>query len=370
MPWKLKPPREGKSPYYTVRGKYCGIRIDRSTGTSEGRAAKRIFEKWKRLAEEGKYSVQPPASEPSFVNAATAYLKADGDGTYLDPILVAWKARMLADIDQAAIDTLAFELYPLATPQTRNRQVHTPISAVLKHVGIEKKIRRPKGWRGKKSTSWLEPDQAFALLEGADREDLEFGLLCRFILYGGGLRLGEALSRRLEHLKLDRAFCYLEDSKNGEPRGVHLPPYLVQAFLDQPARRITPRLRGPRGVFLHGKPLEDEGIPFLDRDPKRKLFRFHNGGALRALLAGAMRRAGLSFPRRQGGFHLLCHTYGTWMHSYGGLDHYDLTDTGRWIDPASTARYVHTVASAAAKKADLLPTPKRGEVVEISERTG
>jgi hypothetical protein len=35
-----------------------------------------------------------------------------------------------------------------------------------------------------------------------------------------------------------------------------------------------------------------------------------------------MKRAGLKFPRRQGGFHLFCHTYGTWMTRYGGLDTY------------------------------------------------
>jgi hypothetical protein len=40
---------------------------------------------------------------------------------------------------------------------------------------------------------------------------------------------------------------------------------------------------------------------------------------------------GLVFPRRQGGFHLFCHTYGTWMHRYGGLDSFGLarTDLGK-----------------------------------------
>ena len=73
------------------------------------------------------------------------------------------------------------------------------------------------------------------------------------------------------------------------------------------------------------------------------------------MLALAIRRAGLSFPRRQGAFHLFCHTYGTWMHNYAGLDTYGLTRTGRWKDPDSADRYNHTMASPEARLADMLP---------------
>jgi hypothetical protein len=63
------------------------------------------------------------------------------------------------------------------------------------------------------------------------------------------------------------------------------------------------------------------------RPQNAKLFRFHAGGRLRAMLALALKRAGLSFPKRQGGFHLFCHTYGT-CH-YGGLDTFGLVRTNR-----------------------------------------
>jgi hypothetical protein len=42
------------------------------------------------------------------------------------------------------------------TASTKNRQVYTPVSAILKHIGIEKKIKRPTGWRGNKRTFWLK----------------------------------------------------------------------------------------------------------------------------------------------------------------------------------------------------------------------
>jgi hypothetical protein len=62
------------------------------------------------------------------------------------------------EIDQIAIDNAASELYPAAPATTTNRQFYTPVSAVLKRAGIEREVKRPKGWRGSKATSWLEPD--------------------------------------------------------------------------------------------------------------------------------------------------------------------------------------------------------------------
>lgn len=78
---------------------------------------------------------------------------------------------------------------------------------------------------------------------------------------------------------------------------------------------------------------------FLDRAPDEKLFRFHIGGRLRNMLALAMKRAGLKFQPRQGGFHLFCHTYGTWMTRYGDLDTYGLVRTQRWKDPVAGSKH-------------------------------
>ena len=90
----------------------------------------------------------------------------------------------------------------------------------------------------------------------------------------------------------------------------------------QPPRRGRPRKAAGETLAngVAGRSQRDAGVSFLERGPDEKLFRFHIGGRLRKLLAQAMKRAGLKFPRRQGGFHLFCHTYGTWMTRYGGLD--------------------------------------------------
>ena len=72
------------------------------------------------------------------------------------------------------------------------RFTYTPISAVLKRAGVERQVKRPKGWRGSKATSWLEPAAAFAVVDEAYRIDPEFGLLCLNFLYTG-MRLSEPL---------------------------------------------------------------------------------------------------------------------------------------------------------------------------------
>ena len=57
------------------------------------------------------------------------------------------------------------------------------MSAILKHAGIDFKIRRPKGSRGRELTGWLWPEEAERLLTAAFKSDAEFGLLCMFLLY-------------------------------------------------------------------------------------------------------------------------------------------------------------------------------------------
>lgn len=378
MPWKLVPPhtrKDGKEiRFYYIRGKYLGIRLDDSTGATEEKAAKTIFTTWKRQAERGEFRRKPVVEESprTFVSAALAYINAGGDGYYLDPIIQKWRDKPVEAIDQIAIDTLAEELYPGYPASTKNRQFYTPVSAVLKHVGVERKIKRPKGWRGKKSQSWLEFDGPVQkVIEAAYQIEYEFGLLCHHLAYTGQ-RIGEVLSLTLRQLWLPRSFLYLGDSKNGDPRGIHLPPHLVEAYRAAPprsARNLSVKGRRWR-KGEGGRSPADAGTPFLKRDPDAKLFRFHYGSALRKKLARAIEMAGYRFPKREGGLHLFCHTYGTGMSVYGKLDGEGLTRTGRWKSVQSTGRYRHSRASEEAKRADLLPAPKRGQVVDIKSKAG
>jgi integrase len=371
MPIKLIPPRKGKTPNYALRGTYLRVYVDRTAGTPDKQLAAQALKDVKRSIERGEYSKPQPVAAPkaaTFADAALAYLRAGGEPNYIGDIIEltgehAIRDKPLTEIDQIAIDNAVTAIYPTAPATTRNRQGYTPISAVLKHAGIERKIKRPKGWRGSKATSWLEPEQAFPLIDASYEIDPEFGLFCLTLLYTG-MRLSDPIEAKLRDLKLGQALLYVPDTKNGEPRPVHLPPVVVDAFRAQPPRTARPRKATgePLANGAAGRSRRDAGLPFLERGPDEKLFRFHISGHLRNMLALAMKRAGLTFPRRQGGFHLFCHTYGTWMTRYGELDTFGLLRTGRWKDADSADRYNHTIASREARRADLMPVKNPGKI--------
>lgn len=354
MPLKLRPPRKGKSPNYSIRGTHLGVYVDRTTGTPVEATAKQILASIKRDIERGRTAepVDPgKPQEPVFEEAALAYIKGGGDGQYLgkwDPAAKAWVGGLiphflgtgLSKIDQQAIDQCAVKLYPQASAMTRNRHVYTPVSAVLKHAGIDFKIKRPKGWRGKSRVDWLQPDQVFRMIDKARAIDAEFAGLLTFLCYTG-CRLNEALGLTCDRLIISEAFAYLPQTKNDDPRGVHLPPVLVAELANH-----------PRG---------------LDRG-KQKLFRFRKCGRLYTLMRKVKEATGPDVEFAT--FHTFCHTWATWMRRYGGLDTRGLVGTGRWRDQKSAARYEHVVASEESKRADLLPTPRQPRKARNVENPG
>lgn len=334
MPLKLIPPRN--SPYWSIRGTHLGVYIDKSTRLSERRAAARVLAKWRSEIESGQLT---KAGEPTFSEAALAYMENGGDRRFVGPLLLHFKDLPLWKMTQSAIDAAALAIYPKATPSTRNRQLYTPISAIMKHVGVDRHVRRPKGAGGSRRLEWLSPTQAFALFAAADAGDAEFGILVRLLLYTG-LRLGEALAIHTDRIDLSGAFAYIPTTKTAEPRGVHLPPVVVAALANH-----------PRGLDRPGR-----------------AFRFTKGSRLYALLNAALEASGVVLAHGTA-FHVLRHSYASWMRRFGGLDLQGLVGTGAWADPASAARYAHVIASEEAKRADLLPT-ENGEILGESGNPG
>lgn len=345
MPLKLKPPRHGKTPNWSIRGTYLGVRVDESTGTANEALAKQILAAKRREIERSVTAPPVAKSEhtgPTFVEAAVAYMEGGGDGKYLGKwdddarlwvggVLTRLGDHLLSEITQQEIDKAAVGLYPTGSAATRNRHVYTPVSAVLKHAGMDFKIKRPKGWRGQARVDWLQPEQAFRLLKAAGQKDPEFGVFLTFLLYTG-CRLNEALSLTCDKLLLNEAFAYFPKTKNDDPRGVHLPPILVAALANH-----------PRG---------------LDR-ANQKVFRFRKCGRLYTFMGDVKKAAGPDVEFAT--FHTFCHTWATWMRRYGKLDTRGLVGTGRWRDQKSASRYEHVVASEESTRADLLPVPQRSK---------
>lgn len=323
MPLKLIPPRKGKTPYWSVRGTYLGVYVNRSTKAGKRALAAQILKRIEREIERGEFA-QP--GEPTFASAAAAYMKAGGERTYLKKLLEHFGDIQLSRIDQAAIDAAAATLYPGAGPATRNRSVYTPISAVLRQSGCRLDLRRPKGSGGNKQTAWLWPEEAHRLFEEAEKLDARFGALLIVLCYTG-LRLSEALGLTWDRVRLADGYAYVPKTKNDEPRAVFLPPVAVAALAN------------------------------LDQGSARP-FTFAKGGHIYHLLKAAAARAGVDLPERSA-FHILRHTYATWMRRYAGADAQSLIATGAWKDRKSVERYAHTVITEEAQRAAMLPTPKR-----------
>lgn len=336
MPLKLVPPRAGKTPFWYVRGTYLSVAVDRSTKASERRVAAKILAQIKDDIERGHFA--RPA-EPTFLSAAVAYMKAGREKRFVQPLLDHFKERALSSIDQGAIDEAAVTLYPTATPATRNRQVYSVVSAILKHAGIDHKLKRPKGARGVQKTDWLWPEQAFRLFKAADSIDPEFGLFLRVLCYTG-MRLSEALSLRCDDVRLSERFAFVADTKNGQPRPVFLPPELVVRLGAHP-RGCS---RGSARLFRFTK---SGRLYTLLRLSRERMDRRESAAAADGHLA-ASDGSSLSF-------HTFRHTWATWMRRYAGLDTRGLVGTGAWRDRTSAARYEHVVVSEEAMKASLLP---------------
>src|SRR6185369_7314902 len=280
MPLKLKPPR--KSPYWSVKGSYLGIHIDRSTKTSKRAVAAKVLKQIEREIERGEFAEK---GEPTFASAAKAYMMAGGERTYLSKLLEHFGDTPLKKIDQAEIDAGAAKLYPSATAATRNRQVYTPISAIMRYAGHRLDLRRPLGAAGSKSTAWLWPEQAFRLFDEAEKIDKRFAALIITLCYTG-MRLSEALNLTWNDVRLPDGFAYLPNTKNDEARAVFLPPVAVAAM-------------GNLAGGVSGR-----------------VFGFAKSGHLYSILKMAAAKADVELPERSA-FHIFRHSYATWMRRFG-----------------------------------------------------
>jgi integrase len=337
------PQWRSKSRSAGIRGTYLNISVDKSSGTDKRSVAKAILKRIEGEIERGEYQqlkVQRQRAPATFLTAAIAYLESGHRTRYVANLMKYFRETPLSEIDQAAVDNAAVALHPNAGPGTRNAAVYTPVSAILRHSGTEIKLKRPKGAKGRVVTDWLSREDAFAIIQAADKIGGEFGALLRVLLYTG-IRLGEALALRWDDVQLDEGLVWVRRERDGVASDVRLRSDLVSA------------LRALR-------PSEAQG----------RVFRFHQGGHLKHLLTRA-KLAALDLPcpaRRPTGwrpptnrlewvnFHSFRHTWATWMRRYGGADTKGLVATKNWRDERSAARYAHAVAGEEWDRVERLPT--------------
>lgn len=331
MPFRLVAPKAGRWAHWRVRGTENGVYVDRSTKVSGRKDAERILREWRAEAQK-QAATGSSRRSPTFAEAALSYMEAGGERRFLASLLKHFGNARLAEIGQEQIDGAARVLYPNASSATRNRQVYSPMSAIMKRAGVQRAVKRPKGAQGTPRLAWLRPEQAMRLLEAAEAVDARFGALCTFLLYTG-CRLSEALRLKWEDVHLEEGFAYVGRTKNGDPRPVHLP--------DDPVLRVLCSLL-PDG---------------------RTVFGLSKCGRLYSMLERASIQSNVQIPERVA-FHIFRHSFGAWMRRYAGLDTTGLVATGAWRSRQAAAVYEHAVTTEEARKADMLPT--RAKIVRDS----
>src|SRR5215467_679027 len=180
MPLKLKEPREGKSPNYSIRGTYLGIYVDKSCGTDKRSVARDQLKRLEQAIERGEYPPREAPTrreQPTFLGAAVAYMEAGHSPRFVSALIKHFGEKPLPEIDQSAVDEAARAIHPNAGPATRNRQVYTPISAILHHAKVKIELDRPKGGKGRIVTDWLIPNDAHGIVAAAETFDPEYATL-------------------------------------------------------------------------------------------------------------------------------------------------------------------------------------------------
>lgn len=333
MPLKLHLDKN-RSPNYRIRGVFNGIRIDKSSGTSDIDAARKALTKIEMQIECGAF--REKARIVTFAQALRLYVDETKQERHLMKLLDYFGPRDITTITAQDIMRASHDICPDVSNATRNRQVYTPMVAILRMNGISLIVKRPKGAQGNRRSFFFTPEDATQLINTASEQDAEFGLFLMFLLYTGA-RLGEAISLTCDNLHLSEARAVFPRTKNGQPRMVYLPPQLVA------------------GLAGHPRGLERTG----------KVFRFLKDRRIYDRLTRAEQASGVIIPDGVS-FHAFRHTFGSWMRRYGGLDTSGLVATGAWLSRASAQVYEHADANDSAKRADLLPNVKSANSWAVS----
>lgn len=352
----LKLVKRPKSPNWIMRGTVRGQSIEETTGTADKAAAEAI--RVRRENELLTESIYGKKATVTFATAALDYLEhGDGERRFLQKLVDHFGTTLLREIEQHAIDVAAKKLYPNAGPATRNRQVYTPMAAILRHAASKgwcamPTLERPKQPKGK--VRWLKSEEADKLIDACATH---LRPIVIFMLYTGA-RAGEAVWLNWSNVDLGKKQVTFPKTKNGEPRSVPLHPRVLGEL------RQSHRRSGP--VFVTHKGIAYERPDAAKDDDTSAGTRI--GGAFKS----ACKRAGLGWTIPGKGKnakpifktdvtpHVCRHTWATW-HYQANRDFTKLQELGGWKTLAMVLRYAHTNVETHAQSIDALPWGKSGD---------
>ena len=321
MPFKLVPPRRGKSPNYRIRGtitagdksKY----IDETTGVAIRELADAIrIKREEAILQELVFGAR---ASRTFAEAAVTYIETKKPGSRQRDALIGYQRRdgtvglnlvdeiggiLCSTIDQNTLDEIARRRFAGVKPGTLVRSLIGPVTAVLNFAAKRKWCDRPQFERPEfddEREVWIEPDAAARLLAAA----YHLRPLLLFLLLTGA-RLSEALRLEWEDVDLSERWMVLRRTKQkkkgadqpGESRGVPIYPQVLIALVNLPTGANGTR-RGRVFLTPRGRPY---AIP-----------RHQGGGQVKTAWGNLRRRAGFTDLR----VHDLRHTFATWLRRTG-----------------------------------------------------
>lgn len=212
-----------------------GRRYRRSSKTPDRRLAEDIASKdeWRHR----QAAVHGAGSVLTFGEAMALYLPQAKSDRFLLPLLNRWGNVKVADITADVIRRGAQELYPKASPATRNRQVITPARAIINcaadsghcsHIRVKRfpeTVRKRKAGDG----TWLKKFRKAC-------QEPRLAAIARF-MFETGARIGEAVALLWDDVNLPEATATFGKTKNGEPHTVYLSPGMVADLANLPKGR-------------------------------------------------------------------------------------------------------------------------------------
>jgi len=321
--------------FYRLRGTHHGVPAkDRSLKTRSREQAEALKEAAERKVFEQVVLGKRPSQ--SFAELAVDYLTAGRDlGPKAEEIIADLAEKNLEDISPADCDRLATRIYPNAKASTINRNIISPISAIMCWAADDNRVALRK-WPRKRErqarTDWRRPGQIEDILAAISSPQ---GRGIAALLVGCGLRVSEAVFADGRDFAPDLSQVTVQGTAWDDDAGAAEKGYEGTKGFYSRTVRIPPRAREflmPVISLAPGRALvNSRGYAWSDRNGPRKMLET----ACKAINVPPLSP------------HVLRHTWATWHYAVH-RDRLRLMHDGGWTNDDLIKRYVHLADDALA----------------------